>query len=77
MPKHPKQPDLNAVTLKNTLWETLQEVRNGTMEPGTADSIASQSREIIRVIRAQLTILRNAQNPISEELHDFAVPKGL
>jgi hypothetical protein len=32
--------ELNATSLKTALWETLNSVKDGTMQPGNADAIA-------------------------------------
>lgn len=69
--------ELTAVSLKAALWDTLRKVRSGDMDPATADSVAVQSREIIRTTRVQLAIMREAKRPVSQELEDFAMPKGL
>lgn len=66
--------DLNAETLKTALWDTLQEVRAGTRNPAEADAIASQAREITRLTRTQLVILRQAEQGVSDELVGFAKP---
>lgn len=69
--------ELNAVTLKAVLWDTLKKVRKGEMSAATADSVAVQSREIIRVVRVQLSVMREAEKGLTEEIKDFAMPKGL
>ncbi len=65
---------LNAVTLKNMLWETLNGIKEGKVEPATGDSIAAQSREILRTIKTQLQILNQAKQSVASELIDFAIP---
>lgn len=65
---------LNAVTLKQELWETLNMIKNDEMEPSTADSIASQAREILRATKVQLNILSQAKEDVTRELIDFAKP---
>lgn len=66
---------LNAVNLKNTLWETLNMVKSGAMEPGQADAIASQAREIIRTTNTQMNIIGKIKTEVSDELKDFAICK--
>lgn len=68
--------DLNAVNLKAALWDTLQKLRTGEVEPHVADSIAVQGREIVRTTRVQLSIIDKAKCQVSDELIDFAVPKS-
>lgn len=65
---------LNAVTLKAMLWQTLNEVKSGKLEPATADAIAAQSREILRATKIQLSILSQAKQNVTSELVDFAKP---
>lgn len=64
---------LNAVNLKNTLWETLLNVKEGKMEAAQADAIASQAREIIRTTNTQMGIISKLKTEVSDELKDFAV----
>lgn len=51
---------LTAENLKNTLWATLNEVKRGKIQPLVANSVATQSREILRVIKAEVSIARLA-----------------
>lgn len=67
--------ELDAVTLKDSLWQTLQDVRSGVITPGAACSVASQAREILRTCRIQLDIFQQASLAVSGELVDFAKPK--
>lgn len=62
---------LNAKNLKESLWETLNEVKEGKMEPGQADSIATQAREILRTVNTQLKISSQAKRNVSTEVIDF------
>lgn len=66
---------LSAISLKKMLWETLNQVKTGKLEPATADSIASQSREILRTTKIQLNILNQAKQNVTEELIQFATNK--
>lgn len=65
---------LNAISLKNTLWATLNDVRNNKMDPGVADSVASQAREILRTTKIQLSVLSQAKENVTAELIEFAKP---
>ncbi len=67
--------ELNAVNLKNTLWDTLQGVKAGEITPGSGDVIAAQAREILRTVRTQLAIFTQAGQAVTAELIDFAKPK--
>lgn len=63
---------LNAKNLKDVLWETLNDLKGGKMEPGHADSIATQSREILRTVNTQLRITQQAKRNVATELIDFS-----
>ena len=63
---------LNAVNLKQTLWETLNQVKSNKMDPAKADSIAVQAREILRATKIQLNILDQAKQGVTKELIDFS-----
>jgi hypothetical protein len=63
---------LSAENLKEALWETLDAVKVGTMDPGQADAIASQAREILRTTNTQLRIFSQAKRPVSIDVIGFA-----
>jgi len=65
---------LNAINLKDSLWQTLQGVRDGSITPGSGDAIAAQAREILRTVRTQLAIFTQAGQAVTSELIDFAKP---
>lgn len=65
---------LSAVALKDTLWDTLNEVKNGKLDAAVADSVASQAREILRTVKTQCHILAQAKESMTAELIDFAKP---
>lgn len=64
--------ELNAENLKQTLWDTLNGVKSGKINPAEADSIASQSREILRTTNTQLLIFRQAKRNVSTDVINFA-----
>jgi hypothetical protein len=64
--------DLSAKSLKSALWETLNSVKDGKMEPGQADSIAAQAREILRTTNTQLRVFQQAKRPVAAEVISFA-----
>lgn len=66
---------LNAVTLKDSLWSTLNQIKDGELEASKGDAIASQAREILRTVRTQVVILDKAHTDITKELVDFAKPE--
>lgn len=64
--------DLTAKNLKTALWETLNSVKDGSMEPGRADSIASSAREILRTTNIQLRISQQAKRPVHADVISFS-----
>lgn len=67
-----KQSELNATSLKTALWDTLNAVKDGTMQPGNADAIASQAREILRTVKVQLQVTQAAKRPVPTDIIVFA-----
>ena len=65
-------PELTAKNLKLALWETLNKVKGGSMEPGQADSVASQAREILRTTNTQLRIAQQSKRSVSVDVIRFA-----
>lgn len=64
--------ELNASNLKGELWNTLNELRSGTIQPGQGDAIASQAREILRTVRTQLMVTSQAKRPVPTDCIGFA-----
>lgn len=64
---------LTAKALKDILWNTLNGVKDGSIDIAKADAIAIQSREIVRVIKSQQSIISQAKQNISDELIDYAI----
>lgn len=73
-PKNAAVEPLNAVNLKASLWNTLQQLRAGNITPGAGDAIASQAREILRTVKTQLQIFTQSGKSVTNELIDFAKP---
>ncbi len=71
MTKKKEEKKLTAKNLKEELWGVLQDVRTGKIEPQMAESVASQSREIIRVLRVQQSIIKQASESITAEMLQF------
>ena len=67
-----KPKELSATNLKNVLWQTLNKVKDGEMEAGAADSIATQSREIMRTINVQLQVARQTKRQVPTEIIEFS-----
>jgi len=66
---------LSATNLKSVLWDTLLKVKSGKMEPGQADAVASQAREILRTTTVQLKVASQSNRVISKDVIDFAENK--
>ncbi len=64
--------DLTAKNLKTSLWETLNAVKDGKMEPGQADAVESQAREILRTTNIQLRISQQAKRPVHADVISFS-----
>jgi len=64
--------ELTATNLKNALWETLHSVKEGKMDAGQADSIASTAREIIRTSSLQLKIANQSARQVPTDLITFS-----
>ena len=66
---------LNATSLKNSLWETLNRVKGKRLLPGHADAIAAQAREILRTIKIQLAVSGQTNRPVPYEVIEFSEGK--
>ena len=66
---------LTATNLKNSLWNTLQGVKNGEIQYTDADAIASQARSIIGVCKVQVSIAQASNRGLPQELVDFSESK--
>jgi len=53
-----KKNALTADSLKESLWETLQAVREKRMEPVQANAVATSAREIMRIVRTEIDLAR-------------------
>lgn len=71
-----KSKKLTAENLKDVLWETLQQVKNGSMEAGQGDAIASQAREILRTTIVQLKVAQQGNRAIPADVVDFSENSG-
>ena len=63
---------LNAVNLKNALWETLNAIKDDKMQASQGDAIASQAREILRTVKVQLQVAGVAKRSVPLEVIEFA-----
>lgn len=64
--------DLNASNLKVALWETLNDLKSGTVQPGQGDAIASQAREILRTVKVQLQVTSQSKRSVPADVIAFA-----
>ncbi len=64
--------DLNASNLKAALWDTLNELRSGAVQPGQGDAIASQAREILRTVKVQLQVTSQSKRSVPVDVIEFA-----
>lgn len=72
MATNTKAEKLTATNLKNTLWGTLNGVKNGTIQYADADAIASQARSIIGVCKVQVSVAQASNRGLPKELIDFS-----
>lgn len=63
---------LTAVNLKNVLWETLNNVKDGKTGYADADSIATQAREILRTVNVQLKVSTASKRSVPVEVISFS-----
>lgn len=64
--------ELTAQNLKGALWETLQSLKSGEIQPGQGDAIASQAREILRTIKTQLAVTQQSKRSVPADVITFA-----
>lgn len=64
--------ELTATNLKSALWETLQAIKVGNMQPAEGDAIASQAREILRTTNTQLRIAQQSKRNVPVEVIKFS-----
>lgn len=64
--------ELTATNLKNSLWDTLQAVKDGSMQPHQGDAVASMAREITRTVKIQLEIARNSKRSVPLSVINFS-----
>ncbi len=63
---------LSATNLKESLWETLNSIKDETIVPAMGDAIASQAREILRTTNVQLRISQQAKRNVPTSVIDFS-----
>jgi len=65
-------PKLSAGSLKDILWETLNEIKTDQMLPAQGDAIAAQAREILRTIKVQLQVVGQSKRQVPTDVIEFA-----
>lgn len=63
---------LSATNLKDALWETLNQIKDGEIQPHQGDAIASQAREILRTTNTQLRVMTQSNRNVPTSVIDFA-----
>jgi hypothetical protein len=66
------QKELNASNLKGALWDTLNGLKSGVVQPGQGDAIASQAREILRTVKVQLQVTAQSKRSVPADVIQFA-----
>ncbi len=64
--------ELSAINLKNALWETLNAIKDGTVQPAQGDAVASQAREILRTVKVQLQVTNQSKRSVPLDVISFA-----
>lgn len=63
--------ELNAKNLKDKLWANLQGIESGDIQLTQADGMATQAREILRVVKTELEITKQSGQAVTEKLKAF------
>jgi hypothetical protein len=63
---------LTASSLKEALWNTLNQVKSKKILPGHADAVAAQAREILRTVKVQLMVSGQTNRPVPTEVVEFS-----
>ncbi len=63
---------LTANSLKDILWETLNDIKTEQMLPSRGDAVAGQAREILRTVKTQMQIAGQSKRPIPMEIIEFS-----
>ena len=64
--------ELTATNLKTALWETLNSIKNDTMQPAQGYAIAGQAREILRTVKVQLQASAQSKRSIPADVIQFS-----
>lgn len=63
---------LSAVNLKNTLWDTMNMVRSGDLDPSQANAVACQARQILGTVKLQLQVAAQTSRSVPAEIIAFS-----
>lgn len=63
---------LSASSLKEVLWDTLNQIKSDKMLAAQGDAIAAQAREILRTVKVQLQIVGQSKRNVPTDVIDFA-----
>lgn len=72
MTTNAKSKELNASNLKAALWDTLNDIKTGVIQPGQGDAIAAQAREILRTVKVQLQVTSQSKRSVPADVITFA-----
>lgn len=72
MSKKTEDSALTASNLKDALWQTLNGIRDGSVQPAQGDAIAAQAREIIRLTRTQCQVAAQSNRPVPAACINFS-----
>ena len=64
--------ELNATNLKSALWETLNAIKDGVVQPAQGDAVAAQAREILRTVKVQLQVTNQSKRSVPADVIAFA-----
>lgn len=64
--------ELTATSLKSALWETLNAIKDGTVQPAQGDAVAAQAREILRTVKVQLQVTNQSKRSVPADVIAFA-----
>lgn len=64
--------ELTAANLKTALWETLNGIKENTIDAAQGDAIAAQGREILRTVKVQLQVSQQGKRSIPADVISFS-----
>ena len=64
--------ELNATNLKSARGETLNAIKDGTVQPAQGDAVAAQAREILRTVKVQLQVTNQSKRSVPADVIAFA-----